>query len=325
MKLNDFSAKLTAKALNESAFKQFGQNLDLENFTLEQLYDARNKLRTNMAQYESSSNYNEVFENDTYHKNRLFLNILNKAIEERAEIMHITDKEDAVLNLVAEGKVHVSDLPVGLQEKAKSKAQQKFMGMVHAAKKGKKPASKEVAKVAKGISKKDAKDFAKTKHAGLPKKIDESIILEGEEEKAALIMATRDMVDRLTGWMEDCASMQSEQMLDLTDSIRYELGSQLASQFENKIKPALADIYDALDRNRKILTVGVSMLTGEEHAMMGEEPPVESEEDQSITLGPDGNEEVETDEFEVSEPAAGGTEPAGRATRESKEYNRPKK
>jgi hypothetical protein len=59
-----------------------------------------------------------------------------------------------------------------------SKAQQKFMGMVHAAKKGEKPASKEVAKAAKGMSKKDAEDFASTKHKGLPekkKKTDESL------------------------------------------------------------------------------------------------------------------------------------------------------
>jgi hypothetical protein len=55
-------------------------------------------------------------------------------------------------------------------EKAVSKAQQKFMGMVHAAKKGEKPASKEVAKTAKGMSKKDAEDFASTKHKGLPEK-----------------------------------------------------------------------------------------------------------------------------------------------------------
>lgn len=55
-------------------------------------------------------------------------------------------------------------------EKAVSKKQQKFMGMVHAAKKGEKPASKEVADVAKGMSKKAAKDFASTKHKGLPEK-----------------------------------------------------------------------------------------------------------------------------------------------------------
>lgn len=55
-------------------------------------------------------------------------------------------------------------------EKAVSKAQQKFMGMVHATKKGEKPASKEVAKVAKGMSATAAKDYASTKHKGLPAK-----------------------------------------------------------------------------------------------------------------------------------------------------------
>ena len=62
-----------------------------------------------------------------------------------------------------------------IMEKSVSKAQQRFMGMVYAAKKGDKPASKEVAKAAKGMSKKDAKDFAKTKHKGLPDRVDESI------------------------------------------------------------------------------------------------------------------------------------------------------
>ena len=58
-----------------------------------------------------------------------------------------------------------------LEEKAVSKAQQKFMGMVHAAQKGEKPASKEVAKVAKEMPKKAAKDYAATKHKGLPEKV----------------------------------------------------------------------------------------------------------------------------------------------------------
>jgi len=55
-----------------------------------------------------------------------------------------------------------------ITEKAVSKAQQRFMGMVYAAKKGETPASPEVAKAAKGMSKKEAKKYAKTKHEGLP-------------------------------------------------------------------------------------------------------------------------------------------------------------
>ena len=57
-----------------------------------------------------------------------------------------------------------------LDEKAVSKAQQRFMGMVHATQKGEKAPSKEVAKVAKSMGKKDAEDFAATKHKGLPEK-----------------------------------------------------------------------------------------------------------------------------------------------------------
>ncbi|SVB06542.1 uncharacterized protein METZ01_LOCUS159396, partial [marine metagenome] len=54
---------------------------------------------------------------------------------------------------------------------AKSKAQQRFMGMVHAAQKGEKPASAKVAKVAKRMKKKDAEDYASTKHTGKPEKV----------------------------------------------------------------------------------------------------------------------------------------------------------
>lgn len=59
-----------------------------------------------------------------------------------------------------------------ITEKAKSKSQQRFMGMVHAVQKGEIEApSKEVEKAASSMKKKDAKDFAKTKHKGLPNKV----------------------------------------------------------------------------------------------------------------------------------------------------------
>ncbi len=63
---------------------------------------------------------------------------------------------------------------------AVSKAQQRFMGMVYATKKGDMPnPSPEVAAAAASMKKKDAKDFASTKHKGLPekKKISEKIDL----------------------------------------------------------------------------------------------------------------------------------------------------
>ena len=58
-----------------------------------------------------------------------------------------------------------------IEEKAVSKAQQRFFGMVRAAKKGKwKTPRLRFPKLAASMSKSDVKDFAKTKHAKLPEK-----------------------------------------------------------------------------------------------------------------------------------------------------------
>ena len=57
---------------------------------------------------------------------------------------------------------------------AVSKAQQRFMGMVHATQKGDMDSpSPEVSKAADSMSDKDAKDFASTSHKGLPNKKEE--------------------------------------------------------------------------------------------------------------------------------------------------------
>ena len=76
----------------------------------------------------------------------------------------LTKKNKNVVGLVSKEEVEY------IEEKSLSRAQQRFMGMVYAAKKGETPASPEVAKAAEGMSKKAARDFAKTKHEGLPEK-----------------------------------------------------------------------------------------------------------------------------------------------------------
>ena len=80
-----------------------------------------------------------------------------------------------------------------IEEKAVSKAQQKFMGMVRAKQKGEMPdASPEVAKAAASMSKKDVKDFAKTKHKGLPAK-KESVQEASGKDIAAKMMKSKSM------------------------------------------------------------------------------------------------------------------------------------
>ena len=144
--------------------------------------------------------------------------------------------------------------------------------------------------------------------------LSERTLTEGEEEKAALIMSARDMVDKVTGWLEDTASLKSETMLELVDSIRDELGSNISTQFSGQVKPALEELYTCLESTRTTLAQAVAILTGEEGptGMPGSEPGLEM-----------GAEQMPTgDEFAAAAPAAGGEEAAGREMRETIQYSR---
>jgi hypothetical protein len=186
MKINDIGKQVTAKSLNESLASRFGKKIDLERFTVEQLEDARNKLRTKLHSVETMESFDSVH-NETYQRTKLFLDVLNAEISER-------------------GGLSESDYDTRRAEYLK----------------------------------------------------------EGEEDKAELVMAAKQMVERLTGWMEDVAEMQTEAMLDLSDSIRDEMGHEAADSFVNTVKPGLESLYATMEETRKALTSGVGLLTGDQ-------------------------------------------------------------
>jgi hypothetical protein len=152
--------------------------------------------------------------------------------------------------------------------------------------------------------------------------IDEAVrtIREGAEDSAEIVMAAKDMVDRVTGWMEDTAEMQTESMLELADAIRDEMGSAAAESFTNTIKPALEAMYGVMETTRQTLTQGVGMLTGEAEPMdtMGADDEMDMEPTTDMEGGDDMDVDMDAgDEFGAADAAAGGEEPMGREKRES--------
>ena len=82
---------------------------------------------------------------------------------------------------------------------AKSKQQQKFMGIVRAIQKGDEPASKfskDAQDAADDMKKKDVEDFASTKHKGLPKKVEQ--YLRQQIRKSVEEIIKEDWFDRLS-------------------------------------------------------------------------------------------------------------------------------
>ena len=313
MLINEFSKPVTVKSINENLAKKYGKTINVDKFTTEQLEDARNRLRTTLSQVETNESFDAVHTSETYQKNKMFLELLNTAISERQEI-----------------------------EEAQSPAQKAAFAKMLAKKSGKKSTGKDT----KDKKPKDGKmpmddngtpgDKSDDKPAFLKKKneskhIDEgkdiinnyyaSLLKEGEEDKAELVMASKDMVDRLTGWMEDTAEMQTESMLELADAIRDEMGAQQSEAFTMAVKPALEQLYASMETTRIALTTGVGMLTGEGEAPpmdMGAEAPVDD-----VAMEPTDDMDMEADlevgdEFGAAAPAAGGDDEAGRAKRESR-------
>ena len=287
MIISEFAKPVTAKSLNESLAKRFGKRIALESFTLQQLQDARNKLRTRLSQIEVSESFNTVIESDDYQRQKLFLDVLNAEIAERGDI-----EEEA------------------LEEKAKPD----FLDMD-------KDGDKEEP-MKKAIKDKKSKGIQAMKDAG-NKKADaeakESVVREGAEDQAEIVMAAKDMVDRVTGWMEDTAEMKTESMLDLADAIRDEMGVEQSNAFVETIKASLDELYTSMEATRGALSNGVGMLTGEGEMQapmgtddMGADMEMEPTVDQEADAVP-----APEDDFAVDAAAAGGEEPAGREQRES--------
>ena len=272
MNIREISKPITAAALNESLAKRFGKRIALEKFTLEQLQDARNKLRTDLFNVETKESFNSV-KTDAYQKSKLFLDVLNAEITEREDVGEAAKPD--YIDLDGDGNK-------------------------------------------KEPMKKAAKDAKKKK-----------TVKEGAEEAAELVMAAKDMVNRITGWMEDTAEMQTESMLELADSIRDEMGSEQSEAFTNAVKPALESLYTALEATREATTNGVGILTGEGEApeAMGAEEEVpaggdEMEPTVDAEVDVDAEVPAEDDGMAAAEPAVGGEEEAGRAKRESVERSR---
>lgn len=251
MRISHFNKPITVKSLNESLGKRFGQTVDVDKFSTDQLMDARNKLRTTLHDIETNESFDAVG-NEDYQKKSMFLKVINKAIEERAHIV--------------EGDIDT-----------------------------------------------------------------DQAITEGAEEAATLVMAAKDMVDRVTGWMEDTAEMQTESMLELADAIRDEMGSEQAESFTNTIKPALEQMYEVMETTRSALTNGVGMLTGEggaEEPMGDELGDMGDMGDMEPTDDLDPEAPVDDldmgDDFGADDAAAGGEDEAGREKRESVERSKKK-
>ena len=289
--------------------------LNLEQFTNVQLEDARNKLRTKLSQLELGESYGNISENPTYQKARVMLDCINTEIMEREEgKCPDCHKDPCECDDMHEAMDDEADKKAEMRKKLKAdklkeKAEEHSVpeSWINSAMK----------RIELGES--DEEEFVAelTTRYDLSEGVASYIayLAEGEEDKAEVIMATKDMVDRVTGWLEDVAAMKAEQLLELTDSIREALGSDVAQQYTDAVKPALEAIYTAIETSRQGLQGALAMVSGGEAPTMGSPAGGMGAPEEAGAMP---GEEAGPPE-EMAPPAAGAV---GREKRESVDYSR---
>ena len=143
---------------------------------------------------------------------------------------------------------------------------------------------------------------------------------EGEVGNAEVLLAAKDMVDSVQDTIEKVGKMQNEQLPQLLDSIRDQIGSEQADAFKAAVGGTLDQLMQNLQQAREGVDSGVRVLSGEAvdqpMAMPGDAmggapdlgglPPPASDFDA---------EEGGADGFAATDAAVGGTETLGRELR----------
>ena len=285
MKSLDLTKPVTTESLLSEFESRFNQTMDLSRLSKEELEDTANHVRTKIHEITQNTHFGQELKDNNYQKSQMMLDIINQEITQRK----------------------LGEYGGGMGSSIIGKATDEIKD-----------------KLSKGqaVSPADRKAAAqamKTELSKMPKGTGTMQgVKEGVEEQSELILAAKDMMDKVTGYLEDLASMKTEGMLELADRIRDEMGADKADAFMQKIQPAIEQAEATLTTTRQELDNGVRILTGEEMASepMGADDTMNMDTDLDSLDSEAGEED---DEFGASDAEAGGTEPEGREQRESKE------
>jgi hypothetical protein len=143
-------------------------------------------------------------------------------------------------------------------------------------------------------------------------------LTEGEVGNAEVLLAAKDMVDSVQDAIEKVGKMQNEQLPQLLDSIRDQIGSEQAEQFKNAVGSTLETLMSGLQAAREGVDSGVGILTGQAPQPMDLGTDELSTDLATGMVPPTSDldiEEPESDGFAATDAAAGGAEELGRERR----------
>lgn len=154
-----------------------------------------------------------------------------------------------------------------------------------------------------------------------------SMVAEGLDdesmEEAKVILAAKELSDKIQGMIEDAAKMQVQDLLPIVDAMKAELGAEEAEAFSTQADAALGGLVESLKTAKDEYDQAISAAQGQDIATdmdnfgagddLGDELGGDMDVDMDAEVDMDVDGEIDMDdEFAGDDAAVGGDEPTGR-------------
>jgi len=336
MNLDDLIPAPNSKKIAAVSQKVFGRSIKVESLTKEKAQSLRETFAARLSSLETKLGAN-IANNPSYLENKLFLETIdtylgedNEMSDEARELELFADNDGQLYrqsgvpimkNLSKKFKKGTYDPELGVKlwkyhadSAAKAYSQEHSTGddwktMFTPAVRMEMARSME----ASWRSEMEAGNFMESAE------VTESVIVEGEMEAAEQVMASKNMVDKIQKMVEDLGGMLNEDLPPLTDSIRDNMDSTMADEFNAAMQQLLSNALEGMRQSREQVDAAARILTGEAAPeMMGDEamvdPDAEMEMEPTTDMEMDAEAPAEED-FAAADAAQSGEEELGRERR----------
>tara|TARA_Y100000296_G_scaffold11856_1_gene13689 strand:- start:520 stop:1674 length:1155 start_codon:yes stop_codon:yes gene_type:complete len=338
MKLNEFGDYANQlKRINRYLQENFGYTINMESIDSDRVNSTLKKVLARQAQIANETNVKDYHKIPEYNKTVMVAEALKILLREIAPKRQAKEKDTNVQESKMTQQVK-EDAGIRGEEKKKQRASGSVSNLSGERKRkpNKKPQAKtkRQAKVSPHTSqavpgqgtptivkygpKSDAGNKGPTLTAGKysndinPRSITlENLrtLLEQDLDQAELVLAAKDMVDRIQKMAENLAEMQVEELMPLVDAMKEHFGPDVAQVFNSSVEATLQQALDTIKATRDGVDNAVLALTGEAPVQsdMGAMPAPE------MGMDADPSMEVPSEEdFGGDEAMAGDTPAIGR-------------
>ena len=270
MKLNEFGDHASQlKRINRYLQENFGYTINMESIDSDRVNSTLNKVLARQAQLANETNVKDYHKIPEYNKTVMVaeaLKILLKEIapKRQAKEKYTNVQESKMTKQVKEGirRVGKVDPNAGAPTPMTDKETTDQFGPPQLrkpiGKKSQVPTSGDKQRLLKGLP---------PRHESInPRSVTlENLrtLLEQDLDQAELVLAAKDMVDRIQKMAENLAEMQVEELMPLVDAMKEHFGPDIAQVFNSSVEATLQQALDTIKATRDGVDNAVLALTGE--------------------------------------------------------------